>query len=438
MPARLLTHLIAAFIFSCAVRVFAAEPDFPKRTDADPKWWREARFGMFVHWGPVSLRGTEIGWSRGAEVPAEEYDQLYRSFNPTNFDAKAWVRLAKSAGMKYLVLTSKHHDGFCLWNTKLTDYNVMNTPFGRDVTKELARACRKEGIVFCTYHSICDWRHPDYPLGSPGGKTQKSSPNLDRYNDYLKNEVAELIQNYGPLGVMWFDGEWEAPWTSERGRDLYDHCRELQPSLLVNNRVSKARQGMEGGSRAGEFPGDFDTPEQRIGNFQTNRAWESCITICRQWSWKPNDKLKSLDECIQTLVRTAGGDGNLLLNVGPMPNGEIEGRQADRLREIGVWLKHNGESLYGTRGGPFAPREWGVTTQTKKEVFVHVLNWRGTNTVSLPPFDRAVRKSKLLGGGRLDAEQTADATIIRVEPQYQRSPDTIVVLTLADKPREKR
>jgi len=393
----------------------------------------DQRFGMFIHWGPVTLRGTEIGWSRGAPVPAEEYDELYHRFNPTNFDANAWARLAKSAGMKYLVLTSKHHDGFCLWDTKFSDYNIMHTPFGRDVTKELARACRKQGIVFCTYHSICDWRHPDYPLGSPGGKTQKPSANCDHYNDYLKNQVAELIQNYGPLGVMWFDGEWEAPWTSERGRDLYEHCRALQPSILVNNRVSKARRGMEGGLQAGEFPGDFDTPEQRVGNFQTNRAWESCITMGQQWSWKRDDNLKSFDECIQTLVRTAGGDGNLLLNVGPMASGEIEVRQADGLRELGAWLKKNGESIYATRGGPFAPGEWGTTTHKKNMVFVHVLNWHGTNTLTLPPLDRPVRESKLLAGGKLVLKATNDTTILRVDQKDQHTPDTIIVLTLGEK-----
>jgi alpha-L-fucosidase len=395
------------------------------------RWWQEARFGMFIHWGPVSLRGAEIGWSRGAQVPTDEYDQLYQRFNPTNFDAGAWVQLAKDAGMKYLVLTSKHHDGFCLWDTKFTDYNIMNTPFHRDVVKELSQACRREGMVFCTYHSICDWRHADYPLGSPGGKTHKPSPKMDRYNEFLKRQVAELIQNYGPLGVMWFDGEWEAPWTSDRGRDLYGHCRALQPSLLVNNRVSKARRGMEGSSQPGEFPGDFDTPEQRIGTFQTNRAWESCITLCQQWAWKPNDKLKSFDECIRTLARTAGGDGNLLLNVGPMPSGEIEPRQAERLREIGAWLKNYGESIYGTRGGPLPPSDWGVTTHNDNTLFVHVLNWRGTNTVTLPPLNRLVRNTRLLTGGTASVDASRTATIIRVEPQFQRTPDTIIVLTLA-------
>lgn len=422
----LLSLLLALWSSGCRSTPGSAAP----QSSINTEWWRDARFGMFIHWGPVSQRGTEIGWSRGAEVPADEYDALYRSFNPTNFDAAAWAKLAKVSGAKYLVLTSKHHDGFCLWDTKFTDYNVMNTPFHRDVVKELSAACRKQGIVFCTYHSICDWRHPDYPLGSPGGKTAKASPNLERYNAYLKGQVGELIQNYGPLGVMWFDGEWEAPWTPERGRDLYDYCRALQPSILVNNRVGKARHGMEGTSDSQLFSGDFDTPEQRVGSFETNRLWESCITIAQQWSWKPNDNLKSFEECVQTLVRTAGGDGNLLLNVGPMPDGQIESRQAERLRQIGAWLKENGRSVYGTRGGPFAPGEWGVTTQRGNTIFVHVLNWHGAETLTLPPLDGRLKSARLLGGGKVEVNATSTATTLRLQRDQHRSPDTIIALTL--------
>ena len=214
------------------------------------QWWREARFGMFVHWGPVSLKGTEIGWSRGAQVPAEEYDQLYKQFNPQKFDADQWVAVAKAAGMRYLVFTSKHHDGFCMWDSEFTDYDIMATPFARDVLRELADACRRHGIRFCTYHSICDWRHPDYPLGSPGGRVKKPSPNMPRYNGYLKNQTKEILEKYGPLGVMWFDGEWEAPWTREHGNELYRELLELQPSLIINNRVSKGREGMAGTTAA--------------------------------------------------------------------------------------------------------------------------------------------------------------------------------------------
>ena len=181
-PTQHLLRWAALIVLLLSLMPTPAGAETPAERDQRMAWFREARFGMFIHWGPVSLKGTEIGWSRGAQVPVGEYDNLYKRFNPSNFSARAWAKVAKEAGMKYLVLTSKHHDGFCLWGTKLTDYNIMNTPFHRDVVKELAAACQKEGIVFCTYHSICDWHHPDYPLGSPGGKSQKPDPNMDRYN----------------------------------------------------------------------------------------------------------------------------------------------------------------------------------------------------------------------------------------------------------------
>ena len=404
----------------------AAAPPAP----ASLEWWREARFGLFIHWGPVSLKGTEIGWSRGAEVPEAEYDRLFREFNPTRFDARAWAQTAKAAGMKYLVLTSKHHDGFCLWDSRYTDYDIMNTPFGRDVIKELSAACRKEGIVFCTYHSICDWRHPDYPLGSPGGKSQKPSPNMDRYNTYLKNQVAELVHNYGPLGILWFDGEWESPWNPDRALDLYRHCRQLQPSLIVNNRVGKGREDMAGTTARGAFAGDYDTPEQRIGKFQNDRPWESCITICQQWAWKPNDQLKSLKQCLQTLVTCAGGDGNLLLNVGPMPDGRIEPRQVERLQEMGHWLKRYGKSIYATRGGPFRPGAWGVSTHHGKTVYVHVLDWQNQDTVRLPAIEKRIVSASVLTGGKVNCTQSAQGIELRVPVKSRQEIDTVIQLRI--------
>jgi alpha-L-fucosidase len=406
----------------------SAGPALPLR--ADLSWWREARFGMFVHWGPVSLRGTEIGWSRGKEVPVEEYDALYRRFDPRRFDARAWARLAKDAGMGYLVLTTKHHDGFCLWPSALTDYDVASTPFRRDVVRELSDACRAEGIVFCAYHSICDWRHPDYPLGSPGGRTRKPSPDMERYTAYLKGQLGELLRSYGPLGVLWFDGEWEEPWTAERGEDLYRYCRSLQPSLIVNNRVAKGRQDMAGTTAAGSFGGDYDTPEQQVGRFQADRPWESCITICRQWAWKPDDAMKSLDECLRTLVACAGGDGNLLLNVGPMPTGEIETRQADRLREIGAWLGIHGEAVRGTRGGPFLPGDWGVSTHRGTCVYVHVLEWPREGPVGLPPLERRVLAASVLGGGDAEVRQASRGITLDVARAQRRPIDTVVRLEL--------
>ena len=398
-------------------------------------WWKEARFGMFIHWGPVSLKGTEIGWSRGKQVPAKEYDQLYKSFNPKDFSAKEWVQIAKNAGMKYIVLTAKHHDGFCLWETKTTEYNIMNTPFGRDVVKELAEECKKEGIVFCTYYSILDWYQPDYndfnTQGGPGYKLPNGEKaKMERYNRYLKTHMNELIGNYGPLGIMWYDGEWEKPWTHEMGLELYDYIRNLQEDIIINNRVDKGRKGMEGITRADkEYAGDYDTPEQEVGKFQIDRPWESCITIAQQWAWKPDDKLKSFEECIRILVQTVGGDGNLLLNVGPMPNGEIEARQVDRLMEIGVWLKENGESVYGTQGGPFLPDKWGVSTSKGNLVFLHVLKPKGRK-LKLPPFNQKVKKASYFHGDELVFTQDKDGVIISKIDFDPSEVDNIIVLEM--------
>jgi alpha-L-fucosidase len=253
-------------------------------------WWQDARFGMFIHWGPVSLKGTEIGWSRGSQIPIAEYDDLYKQFNPVKFDADAWARTAREAGMKYMVLTTKHHDGFCLWDTKQTDYNIMNSPFGRDVVKELAEACRKQEIAFGTYYSVCDWRHPDFPRTSPGGNVRRQTHNLDRYTEYLKNQVKELIARYGPLCVLWYDVPRE--FDARRGQGVIDHTRALQPDILINNRTGAQ--------------GDYDTPEQRVGGFNNRRPWETCMTICRQWAWAPNDQMKSLKQCLRTLIQCAG------------------------------------------------------------------------------------------------------------------------------------
>ena len=326
----------------------------PARPEA-VKRWRDLRFGMFIHWGPVSLTGKEIGWSRGRETPVEEYDNLYKRFNPVKFNADEWVSVAKSAGMKYIVLTTKHHDGFCLWDTKETDYNIMNTPFGRDVTKELSDACRRAGLAFGAYYSTCDWHHPDFPLTSPGGKTPRATHDLDRYTDYMKAQSRELLVNYGPLLCLWHDVPQQ--FDVRRGAGVINMERAIQPDILVNNRT--------------RHPGDFDTPEQRVGKFQLDRPWETCMTICRQWAWKPNDTMKPLDTCVHALLRTIGGDGNFLFNVGPQPDGLIEPRQVARLKEMGDWVGRHAAAIYGTRGGPWKPSPLMVSTRRGDKVYLH-------------------------------------------------------------------
>jgi alpha-L-fucosidase len=378
----------------------------------DMRWWRDAKFGLFVHWGPVSLTGREIGWSRGGErrgtggtgeTPVEVYDNLYKQFNPTEFDAREWVAIAKAAGMKYLVFTSKHHDGFSMFASALTDYKITNSPFNRDVVGELAKACHEAGLRLGFYYSPPDWHHPDY-----------RTANHARYIEYLHGQLRELCTNYGRLDIVWFDGlggraeDWNAD-------PLFQMIRELQPHVLINNRAGLA--------------GDFDTPEQQVGHFQTDRPWESCITICRQWAWRPDDEMKSLKECVDTLVRCVGGDGNLLLNVGPMPTGEIEPRQVERLREVGAWLKPYGRSLYGTRGGPFRPGLWGATTYRGNRIYVHVLDWLEED-VTLPPIQRRIVRSSVLTGGKATVEQTDESIRIAVPAADRQELDTIVVLEL--------
>lgn len=375
--------------------------------------WRAARFGMFIHWGPVSLTGHEIGWSRGSQTPVEEYDNLYKKFNPVKFDADAWVAVAKAAGMKYIVLTTKHHDGFCLWDTKQTDYNIMNTPFKRDVTKELADACKKQGIAFGVYYSTCDWHHPDFPLTSPGGKTERPTHDLDRYTEYLKAQTTELLTNYGPLFTLWYDVPQK--FDSARGASVINMARAIQPDIVINNRT---------GHR-----GDYDTPEQKIGGFQMDRPWETCMTICNQWAWKPDDKMKSLDQCLGTLIQTNGGDGNLLFNVGPTPDGEIETRQIDRLKEMGAWLKANGEAIYGTRGGPYKPTKSIASTRKGNKIFLHVMKWDG-DSITIPALPKKILSARLLKGTNLEMKPADEGTTLKVDAADRDPVATVIELTI--------
>lgn len=378
--------------------------------------WKDARFGMFIHWGPVALKGTEIGWSRGREIPVEEYDNLYKQFNPANFDANIWVSVAKAAGMKYIILTTKHHDGFCLWNTRQTDFNIMNSPLGRDVVKELAEACRKQGIAFGTYYSTTDWHHPDFPLTSPGGTVSRPKYDLDAYTTYLKKQVAELLVNYGPLFVLWFDVPQR--FDATRGQGVIDFAHSLQPDIIINNRTGAK--------------GDFDTPEQRVGGFQSDRPWETCMTIANQWAWKPNDETKTLEQCLHTLIRTNGGDGNLLFNVGPMPDGRIEPLQVERLKEMGKWLDKYGYSLYKTRGGPFKPTDWGVSTRKDNKIYLHILRWPGNSPkITIPDLGMEIKSCKLADGGKVKLTTVGTGHVIEFSGKDLQPLNTIVELELS-------
>ena len=422
--------MIAIWAFSQNLQCAAAEGDleedaYLQAKPEDLEWFREARFGLFVCWGPVSLVGTEIGWSRGGirrgmpsdhpvwgdmsnssleGCPVERYDNLYKEFDATAFDAEEWVDTIKKAGMKYIIFLTKHHDGFCMFDSALTEYDIMSTPLGRDVTKELADACRGAGIRICWYYSQPDWRHPDY-----------YTENHQRYIEYLHGQIRELLTNYGKIDVIWFDGLFCTE-DKVQSRKLLKMIRDLQPGILVNNRI-------------GGLPGDFVTPEQTIGRYQEDPPWESCITLGTQWSWKPNDEIKSLKESLQILIRCAGGDGNLAYDVGPMPDGRIEDRQAEVLRGMGDWLKQYGETIHGTRGGPYLPGGWGASTRVDKTVFLHIMDW-SQDELHLPPLNKTIVNSSLLNGGQAVVRQSEDGITVRVSGEFRNEIATIVALEL--------
>ena len=413
------------YVFPCAILVAMlaagsvaspSESDLPATDGEALARWQAMRFGMFIHWGPVSLKGTEIGWSRKGprrgrsdtstgHIPMAEYDTLYQRFNPVAFDADEWVRIARDAGMQYMVFTSKHHDGFSMFHTEQSEYSIEHSPFRRDVCQELADACHRAGLGLGWYYSPRDWYHPDF-----------ATDHHSRYIAFYLGQLRELCTHYGRLDILWFDGL-DSPrelWGDTPG-ESFRLIRSLQPHIVLNNR--------------GGLPGDFDTPEQRVGTFNNRRPWETCMTLCRQWAWKPDDKMKSLEECIRTLATCVGGDGNLLFNVGPMPSGAIEPRQVERLREMGAWITRHGESIYGTRGGPFTPCRLGASTHRGDTVYVHAFVWDADRFV-LPAIDRRVVSAKLLSGGGVHMTQDAESIVLTV-PENDRDPiDTVVVLEL--------
>ena len=420
----------------------------PEQYTQRMKWFGEARFGMFIHWGVYAVPAGEYGgqtrygeWiMESAKIPASKYEQYAAEFNPVKFNAREWVGLAKEAGMKYLVITSKHHDGFGLWDSKLTDWDLGRTPFKRDPLKELAEACQAEGITFCLYHSIMDWHHPDYLNRRAWNDTATGTPDMNRYMAYLKGQLKELITGYGPLGILWFDGEWENAWTPERGIELYNFVRTLQPSIIVNNRVGRAPPGMAG-LKKGQGVGDYGTPEQEIPptGFGQGVYWESCMTMNRHWGYnKRDDRWKSTRQLVRNLIDCASKGGNYLLNVGPTAEGLIPDPSIERLRAVGQWTKSNAEAIYGTEASPFRKLPWGRCTQRTDDqqttLYLHVFDWPADGQLLVPGLINQPGLAKLLVGGKeLAAKKTKEGVVLELP---QPAPDEIsstIALTIPGK-----
>ena len=387
--------LLALLLTSTAANVMSAQGvrETATQKDARMAWWRDARFGMFIHWGLYAVpagtwkgeRITGLGeWiQERAKIPGDEYSPLTRQFNPSQFDADEWVRIAKDAGMKYIIITSKHHDGFALFDSKVSNYDIVDaTPYRRDAIRALATAARRGGLKFGVYYSIMDWHHADaqapaYPTYN--SRTYKN-PNFGRYVEtYMKPQLRELVTQYPEIDVLWFDGEWISDWSDEQGRSLYDWLRELRPSLIINNRVGHSRQGMSGMSANKDAPGDFGTPEQEVPpQGLPGVDWETCMTLNDTWGFQSfDDGWKDSRVLVRTLVDVASKGGNFLLNVGPTAQGVIPWQSVSRLREMGDWIRVNGEAVYGTSASPYGLPAWGryTTKPSAGRVYAHVFDW---------------------------------------------------------------
>lgn len=377
------------------------------------KWWSDAKMGLFVHWGPVSLIGKEISWSRQG-YGAAKYDALYKKFNPVKFNAKEWVALAKSSGMKYIVLTAKHHDGFCLFETKTTEYNIMNTPFGRDVCKELAEAAHEVNMPICWYFSVADWKDPDC----------RNPKNNSVFADRVAEQVRELLTNYGKISLLWID--YEGSPSPIEPRRVFDLARKLQPEIIINNRLEPFTPD-ESHAYLGKYA-DYTTPEGFVAGYG-RVPWETCTNMGHQWAWKFNDTPRSLKESLHTLLRCVGGNGNLLFNIGPDSLGTFPANFAARAREMGTWLAKNEKAVYSTRGGILTPSNDYISSHKGNKMYLHLLT-NNLATINLPAIPTKILKANLLTGKTIKYTQTKNGILLDV-PMYTRdSIATIIEFTL--------
>jgi alpha-L-fucosidase len=370
------------------------------------EWFQDAKLGIFIHWGIYSVLADGEWVMNVQEIPIRKYERLADFFNPTAFDAEAWVQAFVSAGARYVTITAKHHDGFAMYDSAVSDYDIVErTPYGKDVIAQLKDACDRHGLRLFVYYSQLDWHHPDYyPRGQTGGSYtgRPERGDWDRYIDYMNVQLGELLTNYGELGGVWFDGWWDQEKTVMRDRwrlrETYELIHRLQPqALIVSNHHTIPFPGED------VQPFEKDLPGENTAGFNTTHVAElpkeMAQTMNGSWGFNlQDDDFKSTRELIHMLADAAGRDTNLLLNTGPMPNGRLQPENLATYREMGAWLKLYGESIYGTRGGPVGPSDWGVTTQNEQAVYVHVME--PTEEELLLEIDDTFASASLLPDGR--------------------------------------
>ncbi len=395
-------------------------------------WWAHARFGMFIHWGIYAVPAHAEWYMNNGHVPRAVYEKYAKEFDPTEFNADTWVKIAKNAGMKYLVITSKHHDGFCMFNTKATDYNVVkDTPWHKDPLKALSAACRRYGIHFGTYYSIMDWHSPYQGASDPNPMHPTYNPTHFKpgkkgaYIKYMKTQLKELITQYHPQ-IMWFDGGWMEGWTPKDGKGIYDYLRKLDPRLIINNRLTGA--------------GDYETPEQQIPpNGIPGHYWETCMTINNDWGYNAADSdYKSSETLIRNLIDIASKGGNYLLNVGPTAMGVIPQPEVDRLDTMGAWLRVNGAAIYGTTASPFTTQlPWGRCTQKPGKLFFEVFDWPKDGKLVIHGVHSEPARAFILSDRNrtpLKVSREGDALVVNVPAKEPDTICTVVALDFAGKP----
>jgi len=395
-------------------------------------WWRKAKFGMFIHWGIYSVPNSDHNNTTGMgewfmsnhKMQVKDYEKYAAQFDPVKFNASRWVKVAKDAGMKYMVITSKHHDGFDMFNSKLSDYNVVKaTPWHHDPMKDLSAACRKQGIRFCFYHSFMDWHAFDYLPRRPWDTRPTAGADLNNYVKYFEGQLKELLTNYGPIGVIWFDGGWEHNAADEHSLEVVKMIRKLQPNILINNRL--------------QLPEDFDTPEQTIpaNALPKGRLWETCMTMNNDWGYAWNDQnWKSTQDLVHKLCDIASKGGNFLLNVGPDDQGQFPQAAVDRLEQVGKWMKMNGASIYGTTQSPFKkPLFDGRITTKGNALYLEVFQWPD-GPLTVPGLKTPVVYARAIDGNEKLAVTQGENGPSIAKPAKINPIATVVELKLAGPP----
>ena len=438
------TRLYAVFVVVIGLAVIAfggpawAQGEYhptPENLKARQEF-QDAKFGMFIHWGVYSVLGDGEWVFHNRKLKLAEYERLPKFFNPQKFDAKAWVALAKAAGMKYITITSRHHDGFAMFDSKVSDWNIVQrTPYAKDPLKMLADESHRQGIKLFFYYSQLDWHNPDY---YPRGVTawDNGRPDHGNWESYLDNymdgQLRELLTNYGPIGGIWFDGMWDKPNADWHLQKTYSLIHQLQPATLI---IPNHHQTPKPGEDVQTF--ERDLPGQNTAGFNTKYVsdqlpLESSNTLNDSWGFNIGDShYKSPEEVEELLVRAAGNNSNFLLNVGPMPNGEIQEEFATRLRTVGEWLSKFGDSIYGTRGGPLPAADWGVTTHQGNKIYVHILRWNAPLLAldALP--NKIVDAQQLATGARVEFTQSQKGIVLSVPPAGKEEIDRVIVLRMA-------